>query len=317
MSDPFRDSLMGPNDYPDRWDPQPGEVLIGQIARYEGPIAHKYSEKTGKAFIAIILDEESGKEWSVWLLETVLVNAFVELAPDPGERVGIKFVGTQTSATGEDYKKYIVRVDRQENGNPFRKPSAGQGAPPPPPPPPPARNHPSPPPPRPQDPPGRVPEHEDTLNGMFGQEPAAPRLEAAEGNWRRWMTRHRVEPWAELALARAAQKITEDPEKWGIEEYEEALRIVGKHGPPIFNAAALKLAEDEPADPEHIAMVRTMAERVPKKQFLIATEAVDTGWHEAVCWAEEFLRPFLPPSVEEEEPRPATPITEPEDDLPF
>jgi hypothetical protein len=286
MPDPFREGLAGDSgERPDRWDPKPGDMLVGTLVRYKGPFETQY----GQAFVAQVMDESTGKDWSVWLLETVLLSEFQALAPNPGERIGIKYVGLQKRDHGDPYKMFIVRVDRkgEEATNPFRKPAPS------------AEPAPAPSPPRANTPqafpvaPSR-PE-------LYEPPPSAPPEPSgsAEARFQRLIEKYRVEPWGVVALARQDPRLEDDPKLWGEADYVLASNIVGEFGPTIFNRAAAKRAQEEPADPEFIAELerRAQAEDVPPKLRMRVTEALQTGWHDAVVDAGRLLEdehPDLP-----------------------
>lgn len=107
-------------EFPESWIPKVGEILVGTFMRYE-PGYTSY----GPCNIAVVRDDESGEERSVWLLHTVLRSEFAKRRPKPGEYLGIK----RLSDDGDKrYKRYALRVDRKEGDGPdfekFEKPGA-------------------------------------------------------------------------------------------------------------------------------------------------------------------------------------------------
>jgi len=282
MSDKFRDSLEGySGEHPDRWEPKEGQMLVGSLLRYEGPFTTAY----GKAHVAVIMCENTGKEYSVWLLETVLLNEFQALTPDPGERIGIKYVGRITPENGSPYKKFIVRVDRQGEAayNPFK---GNQAPPPPAPPAAPARSS----------------------SNPFDSGPAGPPslpVQAAtpredlEASWNRILAKERPEFWGVQALARRDPRLRDDPDHWGDQDYQTACQIYREHGGMVFAAAAKKMGQAEPADAELVRKIQKRLEddKVQGKLLLQVAAALDTNWHDAVVDAERLLdeqHPKLP-----------------------
>lgn len=96
--------------FPDPWIPDVGDVLIGEVLRYDrGPTAY------GTFPVVTVVDEEAGEERSVWLLHLVLRHEFARQRLRVGERVGIKRLPDGTSdATGHLYRRYVVRVHRPD-----------------------------------------------------------------------------------------------------------------------------------------------------------------------------------------------------------
>jgi len=106
--DEFREEMDA--ELPEAWMPQPGEVLVGTVKRYE------QSETTyGPCYVCIVANEETGELTSVWLLQTALKSQFEKKQPEPGERIGLKYAGETQGKSGRAYHDYTLRVDR----NPF------------------------------------------------------------------------------------------------------------------------------------------------------------------------------------------------------
>ncbi len=105
-------------EFPESWILKVGEILVCTFIRYE-PGYTSY----GPCKIAVVRDEESGEERSVWLLHAVLRREFARQRPKPGDRLGIK----RLSDDGDKrYKRYALRVDRKGGDAPdfeeFEKP---------------------------------------------------------------------------------------------------------------------------------------------------------------------------------------------------
>lgn len=107
--DPFRSSLEEwDGEYPESWIPQPGEILVGQLVRYD-----RGQTTYGDCQIAVVLDEDTGEERSVWLLHEVLRREFLAQRPRIGERIGLKRLEDARNSAGQPYQKWALRVDRK------------------------------------------------------------------------------------------------------------------------------------------------------------------------------------------------------------
>ena len=113
---------------PERWNPddEPGTMLIGTLLRFE-TIVTDY----GEAKIAVIADDEDGTEWGVALFRSVLKNQFERMNPQPGDTVGLKYLGLTPprSKGGNEYHNYKLRVIRGTNPPPSDVVSMDRGAP--------------------------------------------------------------------------------------------------------------------------------------------------------------------------------------------
>lgn len=104
--DGLRDELEDfDGEYPESWIPDVGDILVGEVLRYDSG-----STDYGRHPICVLEDEATGEERGVWLLHTVLLEEFKQRRPKPGERVGIK----RLPDAEKGYKRYAVRVDREE-----------------------------------------------------------------------------------------------------------------------------------------------------------------------------------------------------------
>lgn len=107
--DPFRQALEeDEGEFPDAWMPKPGEMLVGTLVRYE-----RAATSYGPCSIAVVMDEQSGQLWAVWLLHHVLRGEFAALRPVPGERIGLKRLPDAENAHGQRYRRWLLRVDRR------------------------------------------------------------------------------------------------------------------------------------------------------------------------------------------------------------
>ena len=74
--------------YPESWIPkEKGESLAGVFTRLE-----MGNSAFGPAPIAVVTDPD-GKEWSLWLFHTAVLNQFKQAAPQPGDKVAVLYGG--------------------------------------------------------------------------------------------------------------------------------------------------------------------------------------------------------------------------------
>jgi len=96
---------------PERWnaDDEPGTTLVGTLLRYE-TIVTDY----GESQVAVIQDAEDETVWGVALFRTVLKKRFDTLNPQPGDTVGLKYVGLAEPRNkgANAYHNYVLRVMR-------------------------------------------------------------------------------------------------------------------------------------------------------------------------------------------------------------
>ena len=95
------------DEYPAPWYPDEGEVLVGELLHYSSA-----PTRYGTMRIAVIREEETGGEVSVWLSRRVLQVQFEKEDPKPGDQVGIKFHGSRKSKKGRAFFDYTVAVER-------------------------------------------------------------------------------------------------------------------------------------------------------------------------------------------------------------
>jgi len=96
---------------PERWnaEDEPGTTLVGTLLRYE-TIVTDY----GESQVAVIQDAEDDTVWGVALFRTVLKKRFDTLNPQPGDTVGLKYVGLAEPRNkgANAYHNYVLRVMR-------------------------------------------------------------------------------------------------------------------------------------------------------------------------------------------------------------
>ena len=92
-------------EFPPSWRPLEGDQIVGVIERY----SHGTSSLTGDPVQIVWIEDDQGNRHSVWLNCAVLVSKFADLKPQPGERVGIRYMGKHEA---KNYKIFRVVVDR-------------------------------------------------------------------------------------------------------------------------------------------------------------------------------------------------------------
>ena len=97
--------------YPQAWQPDPGDILVGKIVKIER--APCRFGAGGMTWVLCIEKDEGLGAVSLWLTSTVLLNEFRKLRPKQGERIGIKYLGMRQGADNT-YKAYAIRIDRPE-----------------------------------------------------------------------------------------------------------------------------------------------------------------------------------------------------------
>lgn len=110
--DEFRSKLdEDDGSLPERWNAEdiPGTSLVGTLLRFE-PIVTEYGESS----IAVIEEDSSGTEYGVALFRQVLKKRFDILDPQPGDMLGIKYVGQMQPRTKDarPYHNYVVHILR-------------------------------------------------------------------------------------------------------------------------------------------------------------------------------------------------------------
>jgi hypothetical protein len=103
---------------PERWNPEDeaGATLVGTLRGVE-----TIATRLGEAQIAVIEDAEDGRQWGVMLGRTVLRKRWELLNPQPGDTIGLKYVGwaEPRSKDQQGYHNYVLRVLR---GGPLAPP---------------------------------------------------------------------------------------------------------------------------------------------------------------------------------------------------
>ena len=85
------------------WRPQPGDVVSGVLVEIE---AHE--GKFG-SYPLLTLETDDGSEMAVHAFHAVLRSELARKRPQPGDVIGVKFLGDMA---GKGYQGYRVRVER-------------------------------------------------------------------------------------------------------------------------------------------------------------------------------------------------------------
>ncbi len=86
----------------EKWTPELGDRLIGEVLKIDEPIVGKNKDGSDKKNQLIVVKDENGKLWTVWkskALEELFAKVMV------GDTVGLKFIGKQSIKTGGIFKK--------------------------------------------------------------------------------------------------------------------------------------------------------------------------------------------------------------------
>lgn len=92
---------------PDQDDP---DIIIGEVVEIQ------VGTSDYDPYPLLIIRQDSGEEKAVHGFHTVLKNELMRHKPQPGERVGIKYLGEQPTKPGSKFKSFIgyrVKVDRE------------------------------------------------------------------------------------------------------------------------------------------------------------------------------------------------------------
>jgi hypothetical protein len=90
----------------EKWAPEPGESLIGEVIKKDEPIVGKVKDENGnlkdKRNQLIVVKDGDGKLWTIWRSKA-LEDLFGQV--EIGDTVGLKYVGKQSVKTGGTFKK--------------------------------------------------------------------------------------------------------------------------------------------------------------------------------------------------------------------
>lgn len=101
-------------DWPERWEPtEHGLEIIGRIVEINPGIETSYGPVP-----VVVLQGRSNSRRSVWLTHSVLRNAFVRVAPQIGDIVGVKSTGRVERQGADPYENYRVVIERVSSVEP-------------------------------------------------------------------------------------------------------------------------------------------------------------------------------------------------------
>lgn len=109
-ADPMNEALD--REAPEAWMPKKaGDQIVGVLARVENR-----TTKFGPSSAMILVDED-GREWAVWLFYESLKTGLDRLRPAAGEKVGVRYLGQRdaknpTPGRAAKYHDFKVVVDR-------------------------------------------------------------------------------------------------------------------------------------------------------------------------------------------------------------
>ncbi len=90
--------------YAPAWRPTVGGTLVGYIDGYD--VGHT---PYGPVRTCTVTEETTNRKVSVWLSSTVLLDLFDKHRPQPGEKIGVKYLGKDAE---KRYHRYRLIVDR-------------------------------------------------------------------------------------------------------------------------------------------------------------------------------------------------------------
>lgn len=88
----------------EQWNPEPGEILLGTLLEVK-TVEGEY----GPCDLATLQEAETGKTIAVWLKHKILKQQWDSQNPQPGARIGIKYLGKQSGKTGQ-YHAYVLKT---------------------------------------------------------------------------------------------------------------------------------------------------------------------------------------------------------------
>ncbi|MEJ5370251.1 MAG: hypothetical protein WHT08_18220 [Bryobacteraceae bacterium] len=91
--------------WPESWRPEPGDVLVGTVLRYD--VGHTAYGPVRTCTVRT----DDGERVAIWLSSTVLLDLFKRERPQVGERIGLRYQGKHPE---HGYHRYRLIVDRDE-----------------------------------------------------------------------------------------------------------------------------------------------------------------------------------------------------------
>ena len=120
MSDNFRDELdQETGEYPESWKPEPGDMVIGEVLRYDTGYAEWQGNRRQHPILVIRVEDiqggadvAPGENLGIWMMHKVLREEVLKTwRPEEGETVGIKMLEPKRDKRGHElYHRYAVRV---------------------------------------------------------------------------------------------------------------------------------------------------------------------------------------------------------------
>ena len=102
--------------FPESWQPQSEdhdhpEIVVGKLVEinFDAPTSY------GSASVLIIEDED-GKEWSVWLLHRILKEQVFKYNPRIGDLIAVTY-GGEREGKNDNYHVYTVNIERQDEAD--------------------------------------------------------------------------------------------------------------------------------------------------------------------------------------------------------
>ena len=95
-------------DYPESWRPDAAEnhpnPLVGEIIGRHQAATRRDVDET-----VLVVRDEAGVEWSLWLLGAVLQRELG--SAKVGDRVAVRWLGMRSNAEGTEYRAYRVALE--------------------------------------------------------------------------------------------------------------------------------------------------------------------------------------------------------------
>jgi hypothetical protein len=117
MRDLFQELEDYTGEFPPAWKPEPGDVLVGKVVRYDRGFTVYGEVRT------VTIERDNGERVAVWLSSTVLLNEFAKQKPKPGERVGERLLAYAGARAGDVRRRSFAELLEAPRG----RPAAGGG----------------------------------------------------------------------------------------------------------------------------------------------------------------------------------------------
>jgi hypothetical protein len=96
--------------FPEAWTPEePPSAVIVDVATVE-----KRDGAFGAYPVVVGVDVETGKELAIHCFHSVLKKEIATLRPQPGDRLGVGWLGKRETRDGREFEAYKVRIERAE-----------------------------------------------------------------------------------------------------------------------------------------------------------------------------------------------------------